>query len=93
MRINAGENVVRRLTQGIIEEGLENNVALGMVITSGEYSPEAIKAAAKYENDNGIPIELVDGKRFAGLTVDPGLGTVKPGPLDPDRKVTRQKNS
>ena len=61
------------MTRGI-EEGPEK-VTLGMVITSGNFSPEAeAEAEAKrYEEDKGIPIELVDGEQFAGLIVDHGL--------------------
>ena len=70
-----GEDVIRQLTNGI-EEGLENTVTLGMVVTSGEYSAEAVKAAAEYEEQQGIPIELVDGEQFAGLMVEHGLEPV-----------------
>lgn len=70
-----GEDVIHQLTNGI-EEGVENNVTLGMVVTSGEYSPEAVKAAEQYEDRHGIPIELVDGEQFAGLMVEHGFGTV-----------------
>ena len=54
-----------QLTHGI-EEGPEK-VTLGMVITSGNFSPEAEAEAKRYEEDKGIPIELVDGEQFAGL--------------------------
>ena len=67
-----GPEVVRQLIRGM-EEGREP-VTLGMVITSGVFSPEAEAAARRYE---GIPIELVDGNQFAGLIVDHGLGVVR----------------
>ena len=71
-----GADVVRQLTHGI-EEGPEEEgpekVTLGMVITSGSFSPEAEAEAKRYEEDKGIPIELVDGEQFAGLIVDHGL--------------------
>ena len=63
-----GADIVCQLTRGI-EEGLER-VTFGMVITSGDFSPEAVAEAERYEEDKGIPIELVDGKQFAGLIVD-----------------------
>ena len=69
-----GANVVRQLIRGI-DEGRER-VALGMVITSGEFSPEAETEAKRYVEDTGIPIELVDGEQFAGLIVDHGLKQV-----------------
>ena len=61
-----GVDVARQLIRGI-EEGPER-VTLGMVITSGDFSPEAVTEAERYE---GIPIELVDGEQFAGLIVVP----------------------
>ena len=69
-----GAHVVRQLTRGI-EEGSER-VTLGMVVTSGNFSPEAEDAAKLYEEGGGIRIELVDGEQFAGLIVDHGLNKV-----------------
>ena len=70
-----GADVVRQLIRGI-EEGPER-VTLGMVITSGNFSPEAEDAARLYEEeDRGIPIELVDGVQFAGLIADHGLNNM-----------------
>ena len=66
-----GADVVHQLTRGI-EEGSER-VTLGMVMTSGSFSPEAEDAAQSYEEDGGIRIELVDGEQLAGLIVDHGL--------------------
>ena len=56
-----GADVVSQLTHGI-EEGPEK-VTLGMVITSGNFSPEAEAEAKRYEEDKGIPIELVAGEK------------------------------
>ena len=69
-----GADVVRQLTRGI-REGSER-VTLGMVVTSGNFSPEAEDAVRDYEEAGGIPIELVDGEQFAGLIVDHGLNNV-----------------
>ncbi|MDE0190459.1 MAG: restriction endonuclease [Gammaproteobacteria bacterium] len=65
-----GAEPVRQLIHGM-EEGPEN-VTLGMVITSGEYSTEAMEAAQAHEEETGIPIELVDGEQFAALIVEHG---------------------
>ena len=73
-------DVVRQLTRGIRDSS--ERVTLGMVVTSGIFSPEAEVAVRDYEEDGGIPIELVDGEQFAGLIVDHGLNNVmrrKPG--------------
>ena len=74
-----GADVVRQLTHGI-EEGREEEgpekVTLGMVITSGNFSPAAEDEAKRYEEDKGIPIELVDGEQLAGLIVEHGLDKV-----------------
>ena len=68
-------DVVCQLTRGI-EEAPER-VTLGMVITSGDFSPEAEEEAKRYEEDKGIPIELVDGEQFAGLIVEHGLEVMR----------------
>ena len=70
-----GADVVCELTRGI-EEGPER-VTLGMVITSGNFSPEAEEEAERYEEDKGIPIELVDGEQFARLIVEHGLEVMR----------------
>ena len=70
-----GADVVRQLTRGI-EEGPEK-VTLGMVITSGGFSPEAVAEAKRYEEGKGIQIELVDGEQFAGLIVEHGLEVMR----------------
>ena len=69
-----GADVVRQLIRGI-ENGREP-VTLGMVITSGEFSPEAAAEAERYAQGGGISIELVDGEQFAGLIVEHGLDKV-----------------
>ena len=75
-----GAGAVRQLAHGI-EEGPEEEgpekVTLGMVITSGNFSPEAEAEAKRYEEDKGIPIELVDGEQFAGLIVEHGLEVMR----------------
>ena len=48
-----------------------------MVVTSGTFSPEAEAEAKRYEDDGGIPIELVDGEQFAGLIVERGLDVMQ----------------
>ena len=66
-----GAEVVCQLTQGI--EKSSEKVTLGIVITSGNFSDEAVSKAKEYEDINGIPIELVDGEQFAGLIVEHGI--------------------
>ena len=70
-----GADVVSQLIRGI-EEGPER-VTLGMVITSGNFSTEAVAEAERYEVDKGIPIELVDGEQFVRLIVEHGLGMMR----------------
>ena len=67
--------VVNQLIRGIEEGGGE--VTLGMVITSGTFSDEATTEAEKYGDEEGIPIELVDGIQFAKLIVEHGLGVMR----------------
>ena len=71
-----GADVVLQLIRGI-EQGPER-VTLGMVITSGDFSHEAVEKANRYQEDTGIPIELVDGEQFAGLIVEHGLEIMRP---------------
>ena len=66
-----GADVVAQLIRGIKED--PEQVTLGMVVTSGTFSPEAEAEAKRYEDDGGILIELVDGEQFAGLIVERGL--------------------
>jgi predicted Mrr-cat superfamily restriction endonuclease len=66
-----GKEVVEQLIKGIEAESAN----LGMVITSGAISDEAVTAAEKYYEDKGIRIELVDGEQFAKLIVENGIRT------------------
>ena len=66
-----GTDVVRELIRGI-EEGQET-VTLGMIVTSGTFSDDAAPKAKAYEEENGIPIALVDGEQFAKLIVEHGF--------------------
>lgn len=66
-----GKEVVEQLIAGIEAESAN----LGMVITSGTISDEAVNAAEKYFDENGIKIELVDGELFAKLIVEHGIHT------------------
>lgn len=66
-----GKEVVEQLIRGIEAESAN----LGMVITSGSISEEAVAAADKYYEDKGIRIELVDGEQFAKLIVENGIKT------------------
>lgn len=61
--------VVEQLIKGIEAESAN----LGMIITSGTISDEAVTAAEKYYDDKGIRIELVDGEQFAKLIVENGI--------------------
>ena len=64
-----GKDVVEQLIQGIEAESAD----LGMVITSGSISQEAVLAAERYFEDKGIKIELVDGEQFAKLMIEHGI--------------------
>lgn len=66
-----GKEVVEQLIAGIEAESAN----LGMVITSGAISDEAVNAAKKYFDETGIKIELVDGEQFAKLIVEHGIRT------------------
>ncbi len=70
-----GSDVVDQLIRGIREGG--ERVTLGMVITSGIFSDEATIRAEKYEVEENIPIELVDGEQFAKLIVEYGLRVIR----------------
>ena len=70
-----GADVVAQLIRGIKEDS--EQVTLGMVVTSGTFSPAAEAEAKRYEDDGGIPIELVDGEQFAGLIVEHGLNVMR----------------
>jgi len=64
-----GKDVVDQLIRGIEAESAD----LGMVITSGTISDEAIQAADQYSEDKGVKIELIDGEQFAKLVVEHGI--------------------
>lgn len=64
-----GRDVVEQLIRGIEAEAAN----LGMVITSGSISDDAIQVAEQYFEDEGIRIELVDGEQFAKLIVEHGI--------------------
>lgn len=64
-----GRDVVEQLIRGIEAEAAN----LGMIVTSGLISEEAIQAAAQYFDDTGVRIELVDGEQFARLIVEHGI--------------------
>lgn len=66
-----GKEVVEQLAHGI-ERGQEA-VSMGVVITAGTISKDAEDAANAYTEENGIPIELVDGIQFATLIVEHGI--------------------
>jgi len=63
--------VVEQLIHGIEAESAN----LGMVITSGSISDEAVQAAEQYFEEKGIRIELLDGEQFAKLIVEHGIRT------------------
>jgi restriction endonuclease Mrr len=66
-----GRDVVQQLIRGMEAE----SATLGMVVTSGSISDEAIQAAEQYFEEKGLRIELVDGEQFAKLIVEHGIRT------------------
>lgn len=64
-------DVVEQLIRGIEAESAN----LGMVVTSGSISDEAVQAAEQYFEQKGIRIELLDGEQFAKLMVEHGIRT------------------
>lgn len=64
-----GKEVVDQLIKGIEAESAD----LGMVITSGNISPDASLAAEQYYEEKGIRIELIDGEQFSKLIVEHGI--------------------
>lgn len=64
-----GKDVVSELIRGIEAESAD----LGMVITAGTFSNEAILAAENFYEEKAIKIELVDGEQFAKLIVEHGI--------------------
>jgi restriction endonuclease Mrr len=64
---------VKRDVVDKLKEGMEAESAdLGMIVTTGTFSDDAIKAATEYFEDSGIRIELVDGEQFAKMIVEHG---------------------
>lgn len=63
--------VVEQLIRGIEAESAN----LGMVVTSGSISDEAVQAAEQYFEEKGIRIELLDGEQFAKLMIEHGIRT------------------
>jgi predicted Mrr-cat superfamily restriction endonuclease len=63
--------VVEQLISGIEAESAN----LGMVVTSGSISDQAVQAAEEYFEEKGIRIELLDGEQFAKLMVEHGIRT------------------
>ena len=61
--------VVEQLIEGIVAESAD----LGMIVTTGTVSEEAVACAEEFFEDNGKKIELVDGEYFAKLIVEHGL--------------------
>ncbi len=62
----AGAEVVEQLIRGMKHEDTQ----LGMVITSGKISEEAIKKADDYYDSTGKNIVLIDGEHFAQLVLE-----------------------
>lgn len=63
-----GADIVSQLISGIESESAD----LGMVVTSGSFSDDAVKAADAYFEKTGKKIELVDGEQFAKMIVEHG---------------------
>ena len=63
------KDVVEQLMRGIEAESAN----LGMIVTSGTVSEEAISYAEQLFEDEGIQIELIDGEQFAKLIVEHGI--------------------
>jgi predicted Mrr-cat superfamily restriction endonuclease len=68
-----GKDVVEQLIKGIEAESAD----LGMVVTSGSISEEAVQAAEQYFVEKAVRIELVDGLLFAKLIVEHGIRLLK----------------
>jgi len=64
-----GKEVVEQLIRGVEAESAN----LGMILTSGTISEEAVSLANQYFEEKGIKIELVDGEQFAKLIVEHGI--------------------
>ena len=68
-----GAAPVQQLIEGIEAESAD----LGMLITTGDISDEAVSAAAEYFEEKGTKIQLVDGNQLASLVVEVGLAPVE----------------
>jgi len=64
-----GKEAVEDLCRGMVEEGLQ----FGWVVTSAEFSEEAIQTSEKMMEEKGFEIELIDGVHLASMMVDGGL--------------------
>jgi len=64
-----GKDVVLQLINGIEAESAD----LGMIVTTGTASEEAIAVAKEYYETKGIKIEFVDGEQLAKLIVENGI--------------------
>lgn len=67
-----GPDVIKQLVHGLEAESAN----LGMVVTSGSFSDDAVAAAEAYFDEKGIKIELVDGEQLATMIVEQGLRAV-----------------
>ncbi len=63
-----GREAVDQLISGMDAEGAD----LGMVVTTGSFSQEALEAAEQYGATSGNRIELVDGEQFSKMLVEHG---------------------
>ena len=63
------KDVVEQLIRGIEAESAN----LGMIVTSGTVSEDAIAAAEQFFEESGVRIELVDGDQLAKLIVEHGV--------------------
>lgn len=63
-------HVIDQLVSGMEAESAD----LGMVITTGAFSDDAVRAANDYLESVGKKIELVDGEQFAKMIVEHGTG-------------------
>lgn len=87
----AGDKAVEQLINGIENEEREmtwdEEVGVGMVITTAEeFTDEAEKRAADYEEKKGIPIRLIEGKLFAKMIIEHGLNELNFGQSDAEDK-------
>ena len=64
-----GKDVVEQLIRGIDAESAD----LGMIVTSGTVSEEAVSFAEQFFVGTGTKIELVDGEQLAKLIVEHGI--------------------